>query len=250
MSIPESRLRCFRLTPGRLITILLVVECLLWLSNRLDWPHWHKGYAVLLTVTSVGVVLIAMLLWFLVALVFRLRFQFTIRTLLILTVAVALPFSWLAVEMKKARDQHDAVAAIVSGGGHVSYDWQVDTNFGYIPNVQPSCPSWLRGLLGDDFFGEAVYVNFIGGLSQFAEARQGRLRCLNQVGKLMLFSNNGEATDADLKCLTALPHLRELLCFTTRDSSLETQTLQQALPNCKVRVIFDIQNTPETPVRQ
>jgi len=232
------------------VGLLLVVECLLWLSNRLDLPHWHKGNPVLAAVVSVVAVIFAMLLWLLVALVFRLRFQFSIRTMLILTLAVALPFSWLAVEMKAAREQKEAVAAIVSGGGHFSYDWQVDTAFAFLPNAQPKCPSWLRRSLGNDFFGEVVYVNFIGGLSQFTEARQGRLRCLTQIKKLMLFSNSGEATDADLKCLAGLPQLRELQCFATRDPSLEMKALQQALPNCKVRVIFDIQNTPRTPVRR
>ena len=67
---------------------------------------------MLVAVAGVGVVLMTMLLWFLVALVFRRRFQFGIRTLLVLTVAVALPCSWLAEEMKKAREQSQAVRAI------------------------------------------------------------------------------------------------------------------------------------------
>ena len=45
---------------------------------------------------SVGVVCVAMLLWLIVALVSHPRFQFSIRSLLILTVAVALPCSWLS----------------------------------------------------------------------------------------------------------------------------------------------------------
>jgi hypothetical protein len=247
--------RWYRLTPDRLVIGLLIVEGLLWLSERFQWPTWHKGYAVLIAVAAVGVAMLLMLLWFVIAIAFRLRFQFSIRSLLVLVVVVALPSSWLAVEMKKAREQKEAVAAIVSGGGHVSYDWQVDTNVaylpnavGYLPSAQPTCPSWLRGLLGDDFVGEVVYVRFVGGLSQFTEARQGRLRCLSQIKKLMLFSNKGEATDADLNCLAGLPQLRELQCFTTRDPSVEMKTLQQALPNCEVRVIFDIQNTPQTPM--
>ncbi len=259
MTDPAPKTRWYRLTPDRLVIGLLFVECLLWLSERFQWfpVNAHKGWTVLIAVASVTVAMLLMLLWLLVALVFRFRFQFSIRSLLALVVVVALPFSWLAVEMKAAKRQKEAVAAIVSGGGHVSYDWQVDTNVaylpnavGYLPSAQPTCPSWLRGLLGDDFVGEVAYVRFVGGLSQFTEARQGRLRCLSQIKKLMLFSNNGGATDADLKCLAGLPQLRELQCFTTRDPSLEMKTLQQALPNCKVRVIFDIQNAPETPVRR
>jgi len=73
---------------------------------------------------------------------------------------------------------------------------------------------------------------------------------LNQIKNLMLFSNSGEATDSDVKCLAGLSHLRTLMCFTSRDPSLEMNALQRALPNCKIQFIFDIQNTPETPVRQ
>src|SRR5271166_4349850 len=74
--------RWFHPTPGKLVIGLLVLECLLWLSNWLGWPHWHKGYAVLVSVATVGVVMLMMLLWFAVALVFRCRFQCSIRSLL------------------------------------------------------------------------------------------------------------------------------------------------------------------------
>ena len=67
---------------------------------------------MLIAVASVGVFLLLMLLWFLAALVFRLRFQFSILSLLVLVVAVALPFSWLATEMKAARKQREAVEQI------------------------------------------------------------------------------------------------------------------------------------------
>jgi len=44
----------------------------------------------------VGVAFLVMLLWFIVALVFRWHFQFGIRSLLVLVVVVAVPCSWLA----------------------------------------------------------------------------------------------------------------------------------------------------------
>ena len=49
----QARVRRFRLTPGHLILGLLLAECLLWLSDRLGWPAWHKGYAVLTCVAAV-----------------------------------------------------------------------------------------------------------------------------------------------------------------------------------------------------
>ena len=76
-------------TPNWLIYGLLVVGGAAVLSERFQWPTWNKGYAVLSAVAAVGVALVGMLLWFVVALVFRLRFQFSIRSLLILMVGVA-----------------------------------------------------------------------------------------------------------------------------------------------------------------
>ena len=75
---------------------------------------------MLIAVAAVGVVLLGMFLWFGVAVVFRRRFQFSIRSLLILVIVVAVPCSWLAVEMKKARKQHESVEAILSA--HVPGD--------------------------------------------------------------------------------------------------------------------------------
>ena len=74
---PQSR--WFFPTPSWLIAALLAVEGLLFLSDRFQWPTWHKGYAVLIAVASVGVVFLLMLLWLVVALVFRRRFQFSIQ---------------------------------------------------------------------------------------------------------------------------------------------------------------------------
>ena len=120
MTSPTPKPRWYRPTPAWLIAALLVLEGLLWLSDRFQWPTWHKGYAVLTAVAAVGATFLLMLLWLAAALVFRWRFQFSIRSLLIFTLVVALPFSWLAVEMKKAGEQKAAVAAITTLGGRVS----------------------------------------------------------------------------------------------------------------------------------
>jgi hypothetical protein len=97
MQSPASTRRPI-LTPDLCVLLLLVAEALLFLSNWLAWPVRHKGYAVLTCVAVVGVGMVLMLFWFVVALLFQRRFQFGIRTLLMLTVAVALPFSWLAMK--------------------------------------------------------------------------------------------------------------------------------------------------------
>lgn len=80
---------------------LLAVEGLLWLSEHFGWVGWHKGYAVLTAVATVGVAMVLMLVWFTVALAFRRRFQFSIRSLLTLSIAVAVPCSWWAMERRQ-----------------------------------------------------------------------------------------------------------------------------------------------------
>jgi hypothetical protein len=46
---PTPKPRCFRPRPGSLILALLVVEALLWLSERFQWFGFnqHKGWTVL-----------------------------------------------------------------------------------------------------------------------------------------------------------------------------------------------------------
>jgi predicted nucleic acid-binding protein len=53
--------RWFHLTPGRCLAGLLAVEVLLWLSERIGWLGWHKGYAVLTGVAVMGVAMLLML---------------------------------------------------------------------------------------------------------------------------------------------------------------------------------------------
>jgi hypothetical protein len=67
--------RWYRITPDRLIFGLLVVEGLLWLSERYRW-FWfnsHKGWTALIAAAAVGSVLVLMFLWFIAAVVLRRR---------------------------------------------------------------------------------------------------------------------------------------------------------------------------------
>ena len=124
--MPRSKRRWFRPTPDRLIVGLVAIEGLVWLSDWLRWPAWHKGYAVLTTLALLGVAPAAMFVWFLGSLLFRWRFQFSLHSLLVLVVVVAIPCSWLATEMKKAREQAEFVRAIQEEGGYVSWDYEKD----------------------------------------------------------------------------------------------------------------------------
>jgi hypothetical protein len=86
--------RSYRLTPDHLVIGLLVVECQLWLSERYTWFGFNekKGWTVLIAAAVVGMAFLVMLLWFVASLLLRWRFQFSIRSLL-LVVVVAVPRS-------------------------------------------------------------------------------------------------------------------------------------------------------------
>ena len=197
MDTPEKP-RWYCPTPGWLVLGSLLLTGLIWLSNWLGWPAWHKGYAVLAAIAGVGVVLLAMLLWFVGALLLRWRFQFGIRSLLVLVVVAALPFSWLAAEMKKAREQSKAIGAIKKLGGGVLLS-------------EPG-PIWLRRSLGDDLFRTADNVAFGEFMSdevtEVTDSAVGYLHELNQLASLDL--SNTTIKDSQLKHLEGLGYLIHL----------------------------------------
>ena len=145
---PAPKLRWYRLTPDRLILGLLAVEVFLLLSQ---WGRWfdfnqHKGLTVLTAVAVVALMLLLLLVWLVVSLLFRWRFQYCLRSLLLLVVAAAIVCSWLTTEIQRAGKQRAAVAAIRGDGVSVDY---VQDPFD-VP--RSDCPAWLRKLLGEDFF--------------------------------------------------------------------------------------------------
>ncbi len=192
MDAPEPKRRPFRPTPAWLIFGLLVVEGLLWLSERYTWFWFNekKGWTVLIGVAVVGVAMLVMLLWFGISLLLRWRFQFSIRSLLVLTVAVAVPCSWLAVEIRKAKAQQVARMTLDRFPGHVDCN-ETPQHKGL------TAPEWLRRALGDDFF---------------VDVQSACLGC------------DEPFTDADLACVVSL---RRFTWLTLYDAKITTNGLRQ-----------------------
>ena len=201
--------RWYRLTPDRLVLFLLAVEGLLWLSER--FQLFPKGYAVLIAVSSVGVFLLAMFLWFVIALIFRLRFQYSIRSLLLLTLAVALQCSWLAVERDEAKRQREAVKAIGDMLGSVMYDYDTGKSGPYTMFVSPPGQIWLRNVLGEDFFNNIATVNFLAN-PYVSDEDSGRIEGI----------------------IKALPQIQRLDLSGTQVTDAGVAKLKQALPGCRI----------------
>ena len=201
MTTPRHTRRWFHLTPDRLIVGLLAVEAVLFFSE-----HWFpKGWAVLIAVAAIGLALLLMLLWFIVAVVFRWRFQFSIRSLLVLMVVVALPCSWLSWEMKKANEQKEEVA-VIEQAGRVLYAYELDEAGNEINAIGPLRQAWLRQLCGDDFFRSVAAIEL-----PSLEVADKELNCVKEMSHLRRLSLDGtQVTDAGLEGLKLLTKLRWL----------------------------------------
>ena len=197
----NDKFRWFHLTPGRLLVVLLAVEGILLLSER--W--FPKGWAVLIAIASIGVTMLVLLLWFVLALVFHWRFQFSIRSLLMLTIGVAIPFSWLGVGIKAAREQRETVEALTKDGGMVHYDDEYDKSAYSLALV------WMREQLGDDFFGNVATLDLRN--TKVSHVGVEHLKGLTQLHKLYL--ENTKITNEGVERLKGLTQLRTLdLCAT------------------------------------
>ena len=160
-------------------------------------------------------------------------FQYSLRSLFLLVFLVSLGMSWVAVKMKTAREQKEAVEEIKKLGGYVQYDYESEQLRKRLPIAGPPGPVWLRNLLGEDFFATVVGVMFTS--TSATDAGLAHLTGLTQLEWLTL--GGTKVTDAGLEHLRALTQLQELALEDTKitDAGLEhlkgmTQ-LQTLYPN-------------------
>ena len=199
--------RWFRLSPDRFVVGQLLLLCLLWLSERFQWFAFdhRKGWMVLIALAGVAVTAVAMLLWWVGALIFARRFQFRIRTLLAFCLATSIAVGWFRAERDRAKWQKETVEGVSSLGGAVVYDWQVGTPRGSATNAEPPGPERLRKVLGDDFFAGVVAIESD---HEIADARLEHFGAMNRLVSLILRSN--KVTDAGLEYLKGLTQLNRL----------------------------------------
>ena len=256
MTTPPPNHRWYHITPDRFFVALLVVQVFLLLSERFEWfaINEKKGWTVLIAVGMLCVAVLVMLVWFVVSLCIRRRFQFGVRSLLVFVVVVSIPLGWFAWQVEKARRQREAVEAIAELGGEVFYDYQFDEDMMWIDSAEPTTPTWLRRLLGDDFFCEvvAVYCEFtqfgdsdarpLQGLTELevlwledTQVTDSGLAHLEELTKLQSLMLKGtQISDSGLAHLEGLTKLRWLYLSDTQVTDNGVANLQQALPNCKI----------------
>lgn len=139
------------------------------------------------------------------------RLRFSLRALLVLTTGFCL---WFGYGMKRARDQAALVAYVHQCGGRVTY---VHDEFfflacGWGDDMPKSGPTWLRSILGDDYF---VFVDSVSYEPNDSTPSTGRLRHFLQLASRVpsatrmtldlpqeeLHELNSLADDKQLQCL-------------------------------------------------
>jgi hypothetical protein len=218
-----------------------MATAVLFASERGQWLAFngHKGWTVLLAVAVMGVALFLLAASKLLMFVFGRRSQFSLRSLLLLVVAVALPLGWLAAELRLARRQAAAVAAIYEiDGGSVCHEFEVlylppgDPRInvtGVIPCDRPA-PELLCNLLGYDFFSNVEDVKIR--VQSVTDSCLERLTALPRLKTLTI--EGGEVTDAGLSHFEELTSLQELWLDNTEVTVEGLKILRRGLPNCKI----------------
>lgn len=134
--------------------------------------------------------------------------QFSLRSLLLFTLAASVLSAWVAHKRNEAARQQAAFRLIVAKGGA--------SNFG----PESSRPAWLRWILGADVaaVGGCTHI----GNSELTDADLGTLSALRNLQVLALDGN--PLTDRGLVHLTRLPKLHNLSLGETKitDAGLDT----------------------------
>jgi hypothetical protein len=227
MAFRKQRLRALGATPGGVAIALLALECLLCLSRWLRLPPFgHDGGAVVLAAFAcLAAVAAIMLLWLALRLFARVRFQFSIVAMFCLSLAAALPFSLLATEIARARDERQVAEAIRRLGGKVGWRREGEESLAAVLGdsaqaswirIKSRSEAWAGALVGVDFADCVTFVEFPDeGLparelpdARATETALGYLDRLRGVHGLALWSRS--VTDSGLKHVERLGKLQFL----------------------------------------
>ena len=133
-------------------------------------------------------------------------YQYSLRTLFIITTLFALVCGWYAYEMQKAAKRRAAIAEFEKLGGRVWYYDVCDSSD--IRGETPAWYSWLRKFHGDKHLGNAVGVDFL-----FVSLQD---------------------TDAALEHVKGLANLEMLWIDDTKVTDEGAKKIEEALPKCEI----------------
>jgi len=162
--------------------------------------------------------------------------QFRLQTIFVLVVVVAVPCGLFKWKVEPKWREREAVAALRLSGADIRYDWEAKQNGG-----EPPGPSWLRKMLGDDFFASGVQVRFF----KFGTVTDAALAPLERLDDVdLLWSRATRITDAGLRHIA---HLKNLKALALTGSQVTDAGLKEfaELDNLKTLILDETQVTDE-----
>ena len=155
-------------------------------------------------------------------------YQFSLRTVLIFTLLVAVACGLVGRRIERKRRERDTIESITSAGGQVTFNDQLGN-----PKADPQGSAWLRYLFGERFLSEVVWI----------KTGRADLRHLNEMPCLTtLLLKGSRIQDDDLAQLDDLPQLKTLSLAGTSVTDAGIAYLRR-LPNLTVLQLMDTKIT-------
>ena len=162
----------------------------------------------------------------------RRRFQFSLRTLMVVMTMLAV---WTGWTVSKVKRMQRAIASVEWLGGFIAYkhQWR-DGEF--LPNARPPASNWMRLLFGERYGAEPVEIQLFAcpqmRAAEFTDAEAAAISQLEELTWLVLMDT--KLTDAGLRHLHRLTKLGRLDVEGTLVTEVGVADLKRVLPNCKV----------------
>lgn len=223
-------------TPAKFLFAVLVMQGVLLLSAHYHWFWFNerKGWTVLITVAATAILLLVMAGAVLLSRFTKKKAQFSLATLLLMVPAVAIPYAWLARDLRRAAREREIAQAVLEGGGSVecadTFKVAFSSIYPFKPIGRANQASWLVDIFGEHFFRDVFAIRTTD--SQLVE----RFRELPQ---LRAFDLSGmRETDDALLAVAGMPQVTTVWLMGS-DVTDEGLAHLRNHPNLAVVLIYD-----------
>jgi len=157
------------------------------------------------------------------------------RTLFrVVLVTTAVVTSWLGWHVHQHNQRVHHIRQLSSFGGGVKYSYEMDAAGNYCRGNHPDAPNWLRGLIGDEYFGDVVCVDFSSTGLRDSDLAQ-VTNSLAGIGPVQWVDlRDTQVTDAGLAYLHSLQGLKGVWLFRAPVTSAGLATLRRSIPHLHI----------------
>jgi hypothetical protein len=238
MTDPKPKLRWYQLTLWRFLLIVLAIEASVFVLAKCHWFGFIKDD---IEVTSfffgfwaLVILHILAFVWALLPFLVRRRFQYSLRSLMLVMLLTSVCMSGFATKRFAVKQQEEAAEAIKKLGGDVRWDGCLVRNSDFFSDVTDV-----------EFINRHVAVAALQRLRDFPHLRWlaldgsditdtqlKHLQCLKELQCLDLQGTG--ITDSGLEHIKVITSLRSVQLQNTPVTNAGVRNLQKALPNCEV----------------